>query len=247
MNVVLIVGSAPDAVRVKSLDLSLFKSHVAINNAWRLKHVWDYVIYPEDFPNERQPKNAYIIKKIVTAKEYVPVQNKFGGFVYAGGTMAFTAGYWALGALKPNVIAYLGCDMIYGNKMSNNHFYGKGNPDPLRDDVSLQSLEAKSARLMAIAKFNNCLIVNLSEQDQSRLLFPRIKINYLKKKQTISNLINIDNIKLNLNFFKKALNFEKKLNYIVPSGRYWEYKKSFDAMQLRKIDQLWLETPQYNY
>ena len=197
MNVVLIVGSAPDAVRINSLDLSLFNNSVAINNAWRLKQKWDYVIYPEDFPIQRQPKNLHV-KKIITAKEYVPIQNKFGGFVYAGGTMAFTAGYWALGTLKPDVIAYLGCDMIYSNKISNNHFYGKGAADPLRDDITLQSLEAKSARLMAIAKFNNCSVVNLSEQDQSRLLFPRIQIDNFKKKRTIFNLISADKIKLNL-------------------------------------------------
>lgn len=56
MNIVLIVGSAPDAVRINSLDLSLFKNCIAINNAWRLKRKWDYVIYPEDFPIQRQPK-----------------------------------------------------------------------------------------------------------------------------------------------------------------------------------------------
>ena len=44
MNIVLIVGSAPDALRIKSFDLSAFTSCVAINNAWRLKKDWDYVI-----------------------------------------------------------------------------------------------------------------------------------------------------------------------------------------------------------
>lgn len=60
MNVVLIVGSAPDAVRINSLDLSLFNNSVAINNAWRLKQKWDYVIYPEDFPIQRQPKSGIL-------------------------------------------------------------------------------------------------------------------------------------------------------------------------------------------
>jgi len=247
MNVVLIVGSAPDAVRINSLDLSLFSSSVAINNAWQLRQDLDYAIYPEDFPTQRQPKNFHVKKKIITAKEYVPIQNKFGGFVYAGGTMAFTAGYWALGTLKPDVIAYLGCDMIYSNKISNNHFYGKGAADPLRDDITLQSLEAKSARLMAIAKFNNCSVVNLSEQDQSRLLFPRIQIDNFKKKRTIFNLISADKIKLNLKALKEALSFEKKLNYMVHSGRYWEQINKFDPIQLSKIDQLWLQTPQHSH
>jgi len=34
MNIVLIVGSAPDVLRIKSCDLSVFASSVAINNAW---------------------------------------------------------------------------------------------------------------------------------------------------------------------------------------------------------------------
>lgn len=246
MNVVLIVGSAPDAVRINSLDLSLFSSSVAINNAWQLRQDLDYAIYPEDFPTQRQPKNFHVKKKIITAKEYVPIQNKFGGFVYAGGTMAFTAGYWALGTLKPDVIAYLGCDMIYSDKASDNHFYGKGAADPLREDITLQSLEAKSARLMAIAKFNNCSVVNLSEQDQSRLLFPRVQIDNFKKKRTIFNLISADKIKLNLKALKKALSIEKKLNYMVYSGRYWEEINDFDPIQLSKIDQLWLQTPQHS-
>lgn len=247
MNIVLIVGSAPDAVRINSLDLSLFSSSVAINNAWKLRQDLDYAIYPEDFPTQRQPKNFHVKKKIITAKDYVPIQNKFGGFVYAGGTMAFTAGYWALGTLKPDVIAYLGCDMIYSDKVSANHFYGKGEADPLRDDITLQSLEAKSARLMAIAKFNNCSVVNLSEQDQSRLLFPRVQIDNFKKKRTIFNLISADKIKLNLKALKEALRIEKKLNYMVHSGRYWEEINDFDPIQLSKIDQLWLQTPQHSH
>lgn len=244
MNLVLIVGSAPDAVRINSLDLSLFNNFVAINNAWRLKREWDFVIYPEDFPVRHQPKN-FNVKKIITAKDYVRIQNKFGGFVYAGGTMAFTAGYWALGALKPDVIAYLGCDMIYSNKISNNHFYGKGNPDPLRDDITLQSLEAKSARLMAIAKFNNCSVVNLSEQDHSRLLFPKVCVDDLKKKPQIFQSIKKKILEFNFKAINKALAFEKKLNYMVRSGRYWEEVDKFDPIKLSKIDQLWLQTPDY--
>ena len=79
----------------------------------------------------------------------MPIQNDLGGFVYAGGTMAFTAGYWALGALRPDVMAFFGCDMVYPTEGS--HFYGNGNADPLRDDITLRNLEAKSARLSIIA------------------------------------------------------------------------------------------------
>jgi hypothetical protein len=247
MNIVLIVGSAPDALRIKSFDLSTFTSCVAINNAWRLKKDWDYVIYPEDFPIKRQPIHSSFNKdKLITAKQFVPIQNNFGGFIYAGGTMAFTAGYWALGALKPDVIAYLGCDMIYSKNIKNiNHFYGNGSADPLRNDITLQSLEAKSARFMAFAKFNNCAVVNLSNQSQSRLLFQRATIEQFKNKKNISNFLKKNKLKLDDKAIKKALTTEKKLAYMVPSGRYWKEIKKFDPHQLNKIDDLWLKTSLY--
>jgi hypothetical protein len=185
LNIVLIVGSAPDALMIKDRDLSLFSSCVVINNAWQLNKDWDYLIYPEDFPDKNLPPDTVLSKKkIITAREYVPEQNFFGGFVYGGGTMAFTAGYWALGALKPDIIAYLGCDMIYpSEKKTPSHFYGNGRADPLRSDITLQSLEAKSVRLMALAQINNCSVVNLSKLPESRLLFPRTSITKLLKRR----------------------------------------------------------------
>jgi hypothetical protein len=34
---------------------------VAINNAWRLRKDWDYIIFPEDFPKTNQPKVLILI------------------------------------------------------------------------------------------------------------------------------------------------------------------------------------------
>jgi hypothetical protein len=99
MKSVLIVGSAPDALRIQSVDCSKVSNVVAINNAWRLRKDWDYIIFPEDFPKTNQPKD-FDSNKLISAKQYVPEQNSFGGFIYAGGTMSFTAGYWALRSPK---------------------------------------------------------------------------------------------------------------------------------------------------
>ena len=244
LNIALILGSAPDALRIKKQDLSLFSSRVVINNAWQLTSDWNYLIYPEDFPNKNLPPDSILInKKIVTAREFVPEQNSFGGFVYGGGTMAFTAGYWALGALKPDVIAYLGCDMIYPEEYGmQSHFYGNGKADPLRSDITLQSLEAKSIRLMALAKINNCAVVNLSELPKSRLLFPRISITELLKKIDQNDLVCEQDIKLDSKSVKKALDLEEELAYMVPSGRYWESLKEFDQLKLSEIDSLWLKS-----
>ena len=76
LNTVLIVGSAPEAVVVKSWDLSAFKECVVINNAWQLLEQWTYLIHPEDFPVERMPKvSIKDSQKLITAKEFVPHQN----------------------------------------------------------------------------------------------------------------------------------------------------------------------------
>lgn len=244
LNAVLIVGSAPDAVRLKAWDLSVFSSCVVINNAWQLTEDWDYLIYPEDFPADRLPPDlAQTNKSLITANEFVPEQNSFGGFVYAGGTMAFTAGYWALGYLKPDVIAYLGCDMIYPKQDGNpSHFYGNGQSDPLRPDITLQSLEAKSARFMAIAQMNNCKVVNLSELPDSTLVFPRVPVTQFLDRKNRPDFLNEQVIQLGLESAEIALQAEEKLGYMVSSGRYWEVLEELDAVKLSEIDSLWLAT-----
>ena len=246
MNSVLIVGSAPDAVRIQSVDCSMFSHVVAINNAWRLRTDWDYIIYPEDFPKAKQP-TSISAEKIITAEDYVPEQNSFGGFIYAGGTMAFTAGYWALGALQPDVIAYLGCDMIYPEQTEEqSHFYGNGMADPLRPDITLQSLEAKSARLLAFAKSHNCRVVNISEQDQSRLLFPKMPLTEFATPNNVSYYLQENEVALNTKAMQQALAKEEELSYMAPSGRYWEMLAELDPEQLRSVDDLWLQTVSYS-
>lgn len=241
LRMVLILGSGPDVIRARSWPREPFTHIVAINNAWQIRACWDYLIHPEDFPTDREPhSHDPETQTIITADNYVPVQNRFGGFVYAGGTMAFTAGYWALGELKPDVIAFLGCDMNYDSKKT--HFYGKGTADPLRDDITLQSLEAKSARLMALAALQNCLCLNLSDQPNSRQVFPRTDLaalSGLTRQKHVAMLesmqSSVDAIGLNA-----ARQREADLNYFVPSGRYWEEAHRFDAGELRRLDDLWL-------
>ena len=168
---------------------------------------------------------------MIEACDFVPANNRYGGVVYAGATMAFTSGYWALATLRPRVLAYLGCDMIYNGP--NTHFYGRGTPDPLRDDVTLGSLEAKSARIMAMAAKSGCACVNLSENTESRLLFPRAK--YDKLTPGLPAPI------VNDRFFEKAKMAEQELGYMVEDGKYWESGHSFDVNALAKIDRLWLQ------
>ena len=100
---VLIIGSGPNAVKASELETS-FDAIVVINNAWRIRSDWTHLIFPYDFPEERWPQEIQSSQTVITEKEFVPIQNDYGGFIYAGATMAFTAGYWVLGALKLSLI-----------------------------------------------------------------------------------------------------------------------------------------------
>jgi hypothetical protein len=230
MSVVLILGSGPNVIASRDWPRDPFDRIVAINNAWAVRPDWDDLIHPDDFPSARMPTPLEPHQRIIRAADYVPLQNTFGGFVYAGGTMAFTASYWALAALKPKVIAVMGCDMVYDDRQKT-HFYGKGSADPLRDDVTLRSLEAKSARLMALAARQGCAMVNLSK-DPSRLVFPRATPEALSDVQPSAHDESV---------FAEAMTLEAELGYYVPSGKYWKEEARFDVEAIDALDALWLK------
>ncbi|SLN23950.1 hypothetical protein TRL7639_00764 [Falsiruegeria litorea R37] len=224
---VLILGSAPCVQDAADWSRGPFTHILAINNAWRVRPDWDFLIHPEDFPVENQPQQLLPTQQIITAQNYVPAQNAYGGFVYAGGTMAFTAGYWALHALQPDVIAYFGCDMVYPAR-GNTHFYGTGQADPLRQDITLRSLEAKSSRLMQYAARQGCRMVRLSD-GESRLVCPSSSVDQMGDVplMDVSGLAHVEAQ-------------ERALGYYVPSGRYWKDQARFDVAELDRIDRLWL-------
>ena len=111
MSIVLMLGSAPMAARAALWPRAPFEAILAINNAHAIRPDWTHHIHPHDFPPARVPLPR-AGQAIVTETDFVPAQNALGGFVYAGATMAFTAAYWALHALRPRVIAAFGCDVI---------------------------------------------------------------------------------------------------------------------------------------
>lgn len=228
MTVVLMLGSAPMAAEAAGWPREPFDRVVAINNAWRLRPDWDFAVYPWDFPEERRPM-AGPGQTVITENDFVPAQNAYGGFVYAGATMAFTTGYWILHALQPAVIAVFGCDMHYPAS-GPTHFYGAGTSDPLRPDITLRSLEAKSARLMVLAAMQGCAIVNLSA-GPSRLIFPRVPRAAAAHARVLEFCRHTA---------ERALAFEAELGYLVPSGRYWEAEDRFDPLALDRLDALWL-------
>ena len=232
---ILIIGSAPDALAAQNFNRKLFGSIVAINNAWKIRKDWTNCIYPEDFPENKRPKSSDT-QTLHSSEEYVEAQNHFGGFVYAGGTMAFTAGYWVLYKFKPQIICYTGCDMVYTGEKT--HFYGKGKADPLRKDKTLNNLLAKSARLEAIAFLNKCKILNLSNILESNLTFHKVNVNDL------DNAVKIHSNKFKEEKINLALQKEKKIGYFIPDGKYWKQMDKFDQKEIKLIDELWLSSIQ---
>ena len=230
-STVLILGSAPGVLAAKDLPKSLFSSIVAINNAWNVRDDWDYHISPEDFPSDRAPRNLKPGQARIGAADYVPANNAFGGIIYAGATMAFTAGYWVLSALRPSAIVFVGCDMVYPAS-GNPHFYGKGTADPLRDDITLRNLEAKSARLMLHASQQGCACVR-APGGESRLVFPSMALNDLGH-------IDMPRVRANPSAFDRAQSYEDSLGYFVESGRYWEAAPDYSTEHLDALDQLWI-------
>jgi len=229
MTTVLILGSGPNVMAARHWDRAVFDHIVCINNAWAVRPDWDILIHPDDFPVERQPTDLSDAQRIVCSADYVPVQNRFGGFVYAGGTMAFTAAYWALGALRPSTIAMMGCDMMYDGQQT--HFYGTGTADPLRPDISLRNLEAKSARLSIIAAQAGCAMVNLSA-DPSRLTFQRASPSHPAAGTPLQ---------FDATLAAAARKEEDRLGYHVPSGKYWKEADRFSTDAIDALDQMWLK------
>ncbi|WP_372988706.1 hypothetical protein [Sulfitobacter sp.] len=228
-TVVLILGSGPNVLASQDWPSEWFDHIVVMNNAWQVRPDWNALVYPEDFPADRMPGAVSRDQKLVDASAFVPTQNRFGGFVYAGGTMAYTTAYWALSALRPTIMAFMGCDMVYPAS-GKTHFYGTGTADPLRDDITLRDLGAKSARLALVAAEQGCACVNLSS-DPSALLFPRAKPDALRKRC----------FSLDLDRARYAALREKEdaLGYHTPTGRYWEDVEKVDPNAVAALDQGW--------
>jgi hypothetical protein len=226
--IVLMLGSGPNVVISRDWQRSHFDRIVTINNAWAVRPDWDFLVHPDDFPVARFPSELHPKQRIVTSAEYVPANNAYGGVIYAGGTMAFSAGYWALAALQPRVLAYLGCDMVYSSNKT--HFYGNGTADPLRPDPTLQDLRAKSARLELLAARQGCAVVNLSTSE-TLLSFPRANLD---------DLACLAPSVLPACITAAPVAAERTLGAFCSSGEYWN-DPVLDAQALARIDDLWLE------
>ena len=228
---VLIIGSAPDATKACELDLTFFDTIIVINNAWKIISSWDELIFPYDFPDNKKPKSIGKQQRFVTEKEFVPAQESLGGFVYAGATMTFTAGYWALVEHNPSLMCFLGCNMVYPSN-TQTHFYGSGRKDPLRDDISLTSLKACSRRLLAIAKMRNCDLISLSS-GVTNLDIPQLDFSQLDNFHT--------SIVVDRQRVADAFLLEESFGYFFRGKKYWEFLDQIDKSHLIELDRVWVD------
>ena len=117
-----------------------------------------------------------------------------------------------------------------------------GRPDPLRPDPTLQNLEAKANRLMIVAAREGCLCVNLSQNGESRLTFPRISAGELtdSRRPDLGNRLSGLQDRLNRKAVADALTREAEVNCVVAGGDYWKHSDKIDPQTLSDIDRLWL-------
>lgn len=169
LKTVAIVGSAPSAPKVVE-KLGEDTIVIALNNAHRALPRVDFHFYSDDLPHAQKHPRHRVIGR--SSPHYAPALQRFGGTLHCGSTTAFNAGYWAIEAFPFSQVSFFACDMTYDGQQS--HFYGQGQPDPLRSDVSLQNLAAKGLRLFWMGLEHQVLFLNASAEPHSRLLLPRL-------------------------------------------------------------------------
>jgi hypothetical protein len=115
------------------------------------------------------------------------------------------------------------------------HFYGSGQPDPLRPDPTLQCLEAKSARFAILAAEAGCTVLNLSDLPSSRLAFRRADRSALAAGAAVAPP------DFDPGALAQARAAEAALGYEVPSGKYWRCFDRIDPHALARVGALWLD------
>ena len=91
------MGSGPNVIEILEQDLSGYDKIVVINNAWKLLKGGQITYFLMIFQIKTNPGLKIITKK-VDEKQFVDIQNQYGGFVYAGndGIHRTLLGTWLL-------------------------------------------------------------------------------------------------------------------------------------------------------
>lgn len=212
---------------------------IALNNAHKACSRIDFSLYPEDFPTANRHPDCIRIGR--THSHYIDFINRHGGLSLCGATIAFNAGYWILETHPFAQVGFYGCDMVYGEDSDQQHFYGKGVADPLRRNISLNNLQAKSSRLFYIGLTKNIYFFNCSPSKKTSLSFPKKSAtDSFTKPIKQSEIEYFTELRSKLEpYAKKAFSLEKSgyiSNWKYPSY----YKNDANAWsQMQAIDEAW--------
>ena len=236
----LIVGSAPDAERLSSARIPV-KTLIAVNNAWRIRPDFLYSVYPSDFPVKRRAPSSI---RHISNPEYMRSIDDAGGITLCGATMAIATGYWAIDFLRPTVLGFAACNMVY--QSGRTHFYGNGSADPLREDVTLRSLEAKVCRLFLFALSRGTLCVNTMPVEGSRLILPTLLLDELPTSRLNlwrlhRKVMRSPSCKELLNFYVEQRAYEQRAPFSVLAHEYWIGKTDEDIAFIDAVDAKWDE------
>ena len=243
---VIVIGSgltAPEASTWPKVDGVQI---VTINNAWKIRDDWDYAIVNEEMPEHNRPNPSIFGGKIIdSAEPYLEAYSRFGGFCFGGATMAIAVGYWAAAFLDADFVGFIGCDMDYSVHDGKTHFYGVGNPDPLRNDLSLRSLDAKTGRLYLLSLERGAHFLNLSPAPISRLTFPRIDYDTFSRLNVSSKARVTETLASTLSEVNddiaKAKSLESGADLDVTDARgYLSQLEKIGVETIDRIDRLWL-------
>lgn len=235
---VLVLGSGPAAPKSASL-VSQDTIIVALNNAHRAIPRVDVSVYADDFPDSLRHSDVARIGR--SSPHYLPAISDAGGMIFCGATIAFAALYWIIRAYPCSQVSMYACDMVYQG--GDTHFYGKGSPDPLRSNISLQSLEAKSLRLFYFGLKSGVLILNASGEDQTRLMFPRLTSGSSLREIYFHFLLDEISERWGRIWEKaqEALRMEQLGSIDGGRADYWFYARDPSAWDyVRRIDEKWL-------
>ena len=235
---VVVLGSSALA---PSINPHLADDHivVAINNAHKAASRIDFSVYSGDFPAVDKASGLAVTGR--SSPHYLPAMQRFGGLLFGGATMALAAGYWAINDFPFSQISYYACDMVYEGTQT--HFYGEGQADPLRRNLSLQSLEAKTLRLFYFALANNVLLLNASPVDKTRLCFPHNRAGLSLRHRVFTDLMT-DMVALHHAlepWAEAALKLEAGAPFDARRLDYWVYGKDETVWAyVAAVDEAWL-------
>ena len=239
----LIVGSAPDAERLSNARMPT-QTLIAVNNAWRIRSDFLYSVYPGDFPVERRAPNSI---RHISNSEYMHSIDRAGGITLCGATMAIATGYWAADFLRPMVLGFAACNMVY--QPGRTHFYGEGSADPLREDVTLRSLEAKVCRMFLFALSRGTLSVNTMPVEESRLVLPILPLQELPTSRLglwklHRKAMRSPWCKELLEFYAEQRNYELRAPFPLLAHEYWIGKTEEDVAFIDTVDAKWAQSRQ---